>query len=168
MRISREQMFMGIARVVSQRSTCHRLNVGAVVVKEDRVLSTGYNGSSPLSPHCGGTQCEYFMEGRCRVIHAERNATWFAVGSLAGAHIYVTHSPCSACADIIFEAGITHVFYESEYRDPTPLIWLINRGLEVFRLTPSGYIITMGIDNEGKLVTRQVQGNGSGREPEVE
>lgn len=141
-RISRHQMFMGIARVVSMRSTCCRLNVGAVLVdQQHRILSLGYNGAPAGEPHCGGKTCKYHTTMGCKVIHAEVNAlTRAPTGPLAGATLYVTHSPCFDCARRIVQMGIQRVIYETEYRLADP-INILSRDIEVYRLLPSGYLL---------------------------
>jgi dCMP deaminase len=137
-RISREQMFMAIARVASLRSTCHRLNVGAVVVGDRSVLAIGYNGAGTGDPHCTGNDCRYYTERGCSVLHAEENALRRCAG---GDEIYVTHSPCGYCAAKIVERRIKRVYFEAPYRDTEPLNHLIRHGIGVYRLLPSGYII---------------------------
>lgn len=152
-RITRHAMYMGMARNASLRSTCHRLNVGAVVVTQDnRILGLGYNGSPPGEEHCTAvslisqrpTKCVWYSEAvGCQVIHAEVNALDRVVDSslIVGALIYVTHSPCRKCAERMVHAGIKHVYYETEYRDKEPLGYLEYHGLDVQRVLPSGYII---------------------------
>lgn len=152
MRISRHQMFMGIARVASLRSTCHRLNVGAVLVNgENNVVSIGYNGSMPNEPHCGGSPCQFFMDGACRVVHAERNAIMrsgydMTLGPprLSKHKLYITHSPCQACAVMIRAFEFDAVYYETEYRKKEPLDYLIMKtNTSIFRVQPSGFLLNM-------------------------
>lgn len=155
MRISRNQMYMEIARTVSKRSTCHRLNVGAVLVVDNRVVSTGYNGPASGEPHCFGNDCPLSCSGGCsRSIHAEANAIDFLQdGSLNGeVSIYVTHSPCMNCAKLIKTMGIDKVFYETAYRDTSSLDWLISEGVKVYRYSPSGYLINHSNNKVEELV----------------
>lgn len=120
MRPSRDDMLMEMAIVVSKRSTCNRLAVGAVVSRDGRVLSTGYNGPASGLPHCnhqersgeGGVTCEM-------AIHAESNAiAWAARHGVAtiDSDLHVTHMPCLKCAQLIINAGITRVVYAIPYR----------------------------------------------------
>ena len=141
MRVSRHQMLMGIARVAAQRSTCHRLNVGAVLATDQgSVRSIGYNGASSGMAHCGGTECVYMTDKGCSVIHAEHNALDHLIGPSTDLNLYVTHSPCMTCTAKLIMHGIKRVFYEVEYRDVAPLTRLTTIGIEVYRLTPSGYL----------------------------
>lgn len=120
--------FLKIAKVVSQRSTCRRHNVGAVLVKDKQILSTGYNGAAAGVKDClelgclrdelkipSGTRHEI-----CRAIHAEQNAIIQAAKhgvSTENATIYCTHSPCIICAKIIVNAGIKRVVCITQYPD---------------------------------------------------
>lgn len=142
MRISREQMFMEIARTVAKRSTCHRLNVGAILVIDSNIRSIGYNGAHSGKEHCGGTGCQYFDSARgCQVVHAEENALFRAPSGVHGGCLYVTHSPCVRCAQLICATGIDCVYYETEYRDPSGITTLLDKpSLIVRRLQPSGYL----------------------------
>lgn len=145
MRITRHQMFLEMARVASKRSTCHRLNVGAILVSDDRVLSQGYNGPPSKQPHCKGNACELTEVGACmRAVHAEENAIKRAIHWCPHGHkttIYVTHSPCMHCSRLLVDNKISTVIYETAYRDTKPLEFLIESNVEVFRLSPSGYLI---------------------------
>lgn len=142
MRISREQMYMGVARVVSMRSTCCRLNVGAVIVSPaNTILGVGYNGSPPGAVHCGGHGCRWYTPQGCKVIHAEINAISRAP-YMRGSSLFVTHSPCMDCAKRIVEDGmIQTLYYESEYRLTEPLALMESAAIPVFRLLPSGYLL---------------------------
>lgn len=118
MRISREQMFFEIAKIVSLRSTCLRKQVGAVIEKKGRVVSIGYNGVVGGEAHCSELECE--GAGCNKSVHAEMNAIAFAARegvSLKGSTLYVTLSPCINCAKIIVNSGIKEVKYLEKYRD---------------------------------------------------
>lgn len=111
---------MNIAQVVSTRSTCHRKFVGAVIVRNKTILSTGYNGSIRGMPHC--TDVGHMMEaGHCvATIHAESNAILQAARNgvmIDGASIYVTASPCWNCFKACANAGIIRICYAEFYRD---------------------------------------------------
>lgn len=133
---------MGIARVASLRSTCHRLNVGAVLVERGNVISIGYNGAPARQPHCTGNGCQWYKETGCTVTHAETNAIERVTRRPADPwSLYVTHSPCQGCSVLIVERAIEHVYYETEYRNTLPLDYLKASGVNLYRLLPSGYVI---------------------------
>ena len=132
MRISRDQMLMQMASVVAQRGTCPRLQVGAVISREGRVLSTGYNGAPAGLEHCGHTTSE---QGGCPVaVHAEANAiVWAARYGIAtnDAELHVTHMPCANCARLIINAGIRRVIFEFPYRILEGVELLLKANVEV-------------------------------------
>ena len=111
---------MNIAIEVATRSTCDRKNVGAVIVREKTILSTGYNGSIKGLPHCDEVGCE-MVDGHCvRTTHAEANAIVQAAKNgvrIDRAEIYVTASPCYNCFKFIANAGIKKIYYNEFYRD---------------------------------------------------
>lgn len=115
-----DNYFMHIAQVVSSRSTCHRKFVGAVIVRDKTILSTGYNGSIRGMPHC--TDVGHMMEdGHCvATIHAEANAILQAAKNgvtIERATVYVTASPCWNCFKQCANAGIRRICYGEFYRD---------------------------------------------------
>ncbi len=119
-RASWDEYFMNIARVVASRSTCDRKFVGAVIVRDKTILSTGYNGSIRGMPHC--SEVGHMMEeGHCvATIHAESNAILQAAKngvSIDGASIYVTASPCWSCFKQVTNAGIRRIVFGEFYRD---------------------------------------------------
>lgn len=144
MRISRHQMFMEIARTISKRSACLRLNVGAILVDQNNnIVSIGYNGPASGERHC--ETCQVEGKGGCsRSHHAEHNAIQrLALSSWNGAlSLYVTHSPCLKCAKEIHHSTIIkRVFFEVPYRDSAPLIYLDKEvGIEVYQVIPSGQV----------------------------
>ena len=121
---------MNLAWQVALRGTCPRASVGAVIVRDDRVISMGYNGAPPGESHCDVVGCEEPIEasadgtrfpgsGCQRAVHAELNAiSWAARAGVAteGATMYCTHAPCRTCAQAILSAGIIGLVYEREYR----------------------------------------------------
>jgi dCMP deaminase len=121
--------FMRMADLVATRSTCLRRQVGAVVVKEKRVLTTGYNGAPKGLKHCAEVGCVRLQNNiesgtrheLCRGVHAEQNAViqaaYFGV-SIKDATIYTTNFPCSVCTKILVNAGIAEVVYKDDYIDP--------------------------------------------------
>lgn len=119
-RISWDRYFMNVARVVSSRATCPRKYVGAVIVRDRVILSTGYNGSIRGMPHC--SEVGHMMdEGHCvATIHAEMNAIIQAARNgvaLEGSAIYITASPCWSCFKALANAGILRICYGEFYRD---------------------------------------------------
>jgi len=119
-RVSWKDYFMNIAREVATRSTCERKHVGAVIVREKTILSTGYNGSIKGLPHCDEVGCE-MVDGHCvRTTHAEANAIVQAAKNgiqINQSEIYVTASPCYDCFKLIANAGIKIIYYDEFYRD---------------------------------------------------
>ncbi|MHB8110571.1 MAG: deoxycytidylate deaminase [Syntrophorhabdaceae bacterium] len=120
--------FMEIARIVSMRSTCLRRQVGAVIVKDKRILASGYNGAPSGLKHCMEVSClretMKIASGErhelCRGLHAEQNAIIQAAYhgvSINGADLYCTHLPCSICIKMLINAGIQKVYYEEGYPD---------------------------------------------------
>ncbi|MGQ4912170.1 MAG: deoxycytidylate deaminase [Candidatus Thorarchaeota archaeon] len=127
-RKSKDVYFAEIADLVSSRSTCLRNQVGAVIVKESQILSTGYNGAPKKLPHCADVGCIRDKLGiktgerheLCRGLHAEQNAIIQAAYhgvSVRDAKMYCTTRPCSICTKMIINAGIKEVIYIEEYRD---------------------------------------------------
>jgi dCMP deaminase len=121
--------FMRMADLVATRSTCLRRQVGAVVVKEKRVLTTGYNGAPKGLKHCAEVGCVRTQNNiesgtrheLCRGVHAEQNAVIQAAyfgASIKDASIYTTNFPCVMCAKILVNAGIIEVVYKDDYEDP--------------------------------------------------
>ncbi len=119
-RISWHQYFLAQSHLLSLRSTCTRLAVGATIVRDKRIIAGGYNGSIAGGEHCIDNGC-YVIESHCvRTIHAEMNAILqcakFGVGT-DHAEIYVTHFPCLQCCKAIIQAGIKTVYYANDYKN---------------------------------------------------
>ncbi|HAP34938.1 MAG TPA: deaminase [Bacteroidetes bacterium] len=119
-RISWHEYFMNIAEQVATRSTCSRKHVGAVIVRDRTILSTGYNGSLRGAPHCDEVGHDLENDHCVRTVHAEANAV--AQSAKHGiridqAEIYVTASPCLTCFKLIANSGITKIYYKEFYRD---------------------------------------------------
>lgn len=135
-RPSREDMLTEIAFVVAKRSTCNRLNVGAVIALEARVLSMGYNG-----PPSGIEHCQHENGEPCaQAVHAEANAIVFAARHgipTQCTQLYVTHMPCLACAQLIINAGIVELFYSRPYRDQAGLDLLRSAGIDIYTPKPA-------------------------------
>jgi len=119
-RASWEEYFMNIAQEVSTRGTCDRKHVGAVIVKDRTILSTGYNGSIRGMPHCDDIG-HMIENGHCvATIHSEANAIIQAAKNgvcIDGAEIYTTASPCWNCFKMIVNSGIKKIYYREFYRD---------------------------------------------------
>ncbi|MFO7819553.1 MAG: cytidine/deoxycytidylate deaminase family protein [Halanaerobacter sp.] len=127
-RPSWEQYFMELTHVVAKRSTCLRRKVGAIIVQDKRVLTTGYNGAPSGLPHCSETGClrekKNVPSGErhelCRGLHAEQNAIIQAAQhgtSIEGAVLYCTHQPCILCTKMIINAGIERIVFKGAYPD---------------------------------------------------
>lgn len=118
MRKDWDSYFIDIAQMVATRSTCDRANVGAVIVKDKKIVGTGYNGSIHGTLHCSDVG-HLMHEGHCvRTIHAEINAILHAErGDLVGSTCYVTHRPCPECTKHLNQAGVKEVIYLYDYRE---------------------------------------------------
>jgi len=123
-----DEYFMRMAHLVKERSTCPRRNVGAVIVKDRHVLSTGYNGNPKGMKHCSEIGClreelnvpSGQRHELCTGLHAEQNAIIQAAvfgTSIKGAVMYCTNTPCSVCAKMLINAGITELVYDEGYPD---------------------------------------------------
>lgn len=131
-----DDYFMAIVRIVATRGTCDRLRAGAVLVKKNRIISTGFNGSPPGLPHCDGEEGHLLEEGHCvRTIHGEHNAILqaAAVGGIStdGATMYSKFNPCIHCAKYVIAAGIKRVVVGKMYRGEQALEYLKSAGVQV-------------------------------------
>ena len=127
-RPSWDKYFMEIAKMVASRSTCLRRKVGAVIVKDRRILTTGYNGAPRGLVHCETVGClreklelpSGTHQELCRGLHAEQNAIIQAAMygiSIQNSNLYCTDQPCITCVKMIINAGIIKVFYQNSYPD---------------------------------------------------
>ncbi|MFQ5484770.1 MAG: cytidine/deoxycytidylate deaminase family protein [Desulfobacterales bacterium] len=143
-RPSWEAYFMDIAALVAKRSTCLRRTVGSAVVKDKRILATGYNGAPTGIRHCIEVGClreqMNVASGErhelCRGIHAEQNAIIQAAlhgVSIKGASLFCTNLPCSICTKMIINAGINKIYYRDGYADLMSTKMLAEAGIEVIR-----------------------------------
>lgn len=139
-RASWDEYFMNIAREVATRSTCDRKRVGAVIVRDKTILSTGYNGSVRGLAHCD-EEGHMMEDGHCvRTIHAEANAIIQAAKhgtAIDGASIYVTASPCWPCFKTIANAGIRRIVFQEFYRDQRIFDVSEALGIELVELGPN-------------------------------
>ena len=136
-RPSWDEYFVQIAFTVAQRSTCDRAHVGCVLVRDRRILTTGYNGAPAGLPHCDDVG-HLIIDGHCvRTLHAEQNALIQAalhgVGT-EGATAYVTHQPCLTCAKMLINAGVRRVVYAGNYPDEHSRHFLDVAGVELVHL----------------------------------
>lgn len=138
---------MEVAQVVAKRSTCRRRQIGAIIVKDKRILATGYNGAPSGLPHCEDYGCLREELGVpsgerheiCRALHAEQNAIVQAARhgiSVKDATIYTTAEPCVMCAKMLINAGITKIVYSETYPDDLSREMLGQAGIEVEKFNP--------------------------------
>ena len=137
-RSSWDQYFMDIAKQVATRATCDRKHVGAVLVRNRTILSTGYNGSIRGLPHCD--EVGHMMENdHCvATVHAEANAIIQAARNgvgIDGATIYTTASPCWPCFKLVANAGLVRIVFGEFYRDPRIFDFATKLGIELVDLT---------------------------------
>lgn len=148
-RLSWDDYFMEIAEVAMKRSTCLRRWVGAVAVRDKRVLATGYNGAPSGLAHCKDVGCLREKLGvpsgqqheLCRGLHAEQNVIIQAAlhgVSIAGSTLYVTVQPCVLCAKMIINAGIKEVVFQGDYPDELALSMLDEAGIVLRRFVRAG------------------------------
>lgn len=145
-RVSWDEYFMDIAEIVKTRSTCMRRQVGAVIVKDNRIITTGYNGAPSGCHHCTEIGTCFRQEHNipsgerhemCRALHAEQNAIIQAarIGNTTdGATIYVTDQPCVICAKMCINAGIKRIVYAKSYPDELSLQMLNEAGIELCKV----------------------------------
>ena len=145
-RPSWDSYFMQIAQVIARRSTCLRRQVGAVMVKDQRILSTGYNGSPAGLLHCDEVGClrqslsvpSGERHEICRAVHAEQNALVQAAKhgiAIIGADLYTTHQPCVLCMKLMINVGIRRVVYTHSYPDQLAVSLAKEAGLELVQHT---------------------------------
>ncbi|WP_368985358.1 ComE operon protein 2 [Caldifermentibacillus hisashii] len=148
-RIEWDQFFMAQCFLISTRSTCTRLAVGATIVRDKRIIAGGYNGSIAGGDHCIDKGC-YVIDNHCvRTIHAEMNAILqcakFGVPT-EGAEIYVTHFPCLQCTKAIIQAGIKVIYYAEDYKNhPYALELLEQAGIKVEKVNFDKSVFAMKI-----------------------
>lgn len=121
-RLSWQDYFMANAELISKRSTCDRAFVGAVLVKNNRIIATGYNGGVSATENCNEAG-HYMEDGHCiRTVHAEMNALIQCAKegiSTNNTEVYVTHFPCINCTKALLQAGVTKITYKANYH-PNP------------------------------------------------
>lgn len=145
MRPSWDEYFMDIVTLIKTRSTCKRRQVGALIVKDKRILATGYNGAPTGCQHCIEKGCLrdelQIPSGQrhelCRAIHAEQNAivqAAYSGTSVKDGTLYVTHQPCVLCAKMLINAGIKKVVFKGDYPDQLSMELLKEASIEVVKL----------------------------------
>lgn len=151
-RPSWDEYFIKMAALVAERSTCKRHNVGAIIVKDKRVVTTGYNGAPKDIKDCLELGClrnelkieSGTMQEKCRAIHAEQNAIIQAGVhgvNINGGKIYCTHSPCIICSKMIINAGLEEVITYQDYPEKDGLLLLKEAGVEFKMIErPTNYI----------------------------
>jgi len=128
MRPEWDEYFMEMAYLAARRSTCVRRHVGAVIIKDKRVMATGYNGAPTRTAHCNHARClrerlkipSGSRQEICRGLHAEQNAIIQAARygiNISGSVLYCTHQPCITCAKMLINAGIGKVIFTGDYPD---------------------------------------------------
>ena len=141
-----DEYFLAFACLAATRSTCLRRQVGAVIVRSQRLLTSGYNGAPSALAHCGEVGCLRAQSGvpsgerheLCRGAHAEQNAIVQAAChgvSIAAATLYTTHHPCSVCAKMIINAGVRRIVYKEGYPDELAGSLLVAAGIECVHLS---------------------------------
>ncbi len=130
-RPERDPWLMTIAHVVALRGTCPRLKVGALLVRNGRILSIGYNGSVPGAPHCEDGGCHIVEDVCIRSVHSEVNC--LAEAARMGREtidsiLVTTDAPCLNCAKLLVTAGVTGIYYHRPYHDPAGLELILEYG----------------------------------------
>lgn len=145
MRPTWDEYFLKIVTVVAGRSTCVRRQVGALIVKDKRILATGYNGAPRNLAHCleigclrdeAGAESGHVLE-LCRGLHAEQNAIIQAAMygvSIDGGVLYGTHQPCVLCTKMLINSGITAIYYHESYPDELAGRLLAEAGITSFKM----------------------------------
>ena len=134
-RPSWDDYFMAIVKIIASRGTCDRLYAGSVLVKDNRIIATGYNGSPPGLPHCDDIG-HLLEEGHCvRTIHGEHNSLLqdarLSSTSTEGSTMYTKYSPCIHCAKYVIACGIKRVVIGKVYRNPSAVDMLKEAGVQI-------------------------------------
>ncbi len=129
------KLYSDIAQRVAELSSARRLQVGAIIVRDDRILSIGYNGMpAGWDNNCESEQADGSLKTRPEVLHAESNClskVARSTESALGADLFVTHSPCLECAKLIYQSGIHRVYYGTQYRSDDGLRFLKQSSIQV-------------------------------------
>lgn len=144
-RPSWDDYFLKLTELVATRSTCLRRKIGAILVREKHILSTGYNGAPQGLPHCLDIGCLREQEGvpsgqrheMCRAIHAEQNAIIQAARhgvNIVGSTLYCTTQPCVICTKMLINSGVKRILYRDGYPDDLSMEMLKQAGVEVIKV----------------------------------
>jgi dCMP deaminase len=139
-RVGWHEYFMNIAKQAATRSTCSRKNVGAVIVRDKTILSTGYNGSIRGMPHCDEVGHDMENDHCVATIHAEANAIIQAAKNgvrIEDGELYTTASPCWNCFKLIANSGIKRIYFGEFYRDEKSIRIAGQLGIELIDLSPA-------------------------------
>jgi dCMP deaminase len=149
-RPSWDEYFLKLAMLVSERATCPRMHCGCVLVREKRILATGYNGSIPGDQHCEDAGCMVVDNHCVRTVHAEMNAILQCSIhgiSTVGATAYITNMPCTNCAKALIGAGIKEIIIFSEYHDTLAVDFFAKAKVKIKRIPIPPKTINYDLEN---------------------
>lgn len=149
-RPSWDEYFLKLAMLVSERATCPRMHCGCVLVREKRILATGYNGSIPGDQHCEDAGCMVVDNHCVRTVHAEMNAILQCSIhgiSTVGATAYITNMPCTNCAKALIGAGIKEIIIFSEYHDTLAVEFFAKAKVKIKRINIPPKTINYDLEN---------------------
>lgn len=132
-RISWDEYFINIVNLIKERATCPRKKVGALIVKNNKIISSGYNGSPKGMEHCLDVGCLIKNNHCIRVMHAEQNALLQAGKEAEGANLYCTCLPCEICFKMCIQAKIKKIIYLEDYNKQNLKYWIDNGGIELIK-----------------------------------
>ena len=150
-----DEYFLKLAMLASERATCPRMHCGCVLVKDNHVLATGYNGSLPGLPHCEEVGCMIENNHCIRTNHAEVNAIIQATAmghNLQGASAYITNMACTTCAKLLIGAGVKRVLVFSDFHDTRATEFFKEAGVKMEKLPMPTTIIDYDIENYSSAV----------------
>jgi dCMP deaminase len=127
------QTYKEIVKTIANLSSANRAKVGAIIVKDNRIISIGYNGM----PAGWTNECEIDGHSKLEVLHAETNAIAKVARSQESSEnsaLFCTHAPCLDCAKLIYQSGISEVYYITDYRDPAGVKFLDTAGIKIFQI----------------------------------
>lgn len=154
-RPSWDEYFLKLAMLASERATCPRMHCGCVIVKNNHVIATGYNGSLPGQPHCEDIGCLVENNHCIRTNHAEINALVQAVnrgGNIEGATIYITNMSCTTCAKAMIAAGIKRVVVFTDFHDTKSAQFYKEAGVKIDKLSMPPTIIDYHLESFSSAV----------------
>ena len=160
-RPSWDEYFLKLAMLASERATCPRMHCGCVIVKNNHVIATGYNGSLPDQPHCEDIGCLVENDHCIRTNHAEINALVQAVnhgGNIEGATIYVTNMSCTTCAKAMISAGIKRVVVFTDFHDTMAAQFYKEGGVKIDKLPIPSKTIDYNLETFSSAVKTEKSG----------